>query len=90
MDQQDQQEPVEISSEEFHVWTNDKVTKLVVKQLVDLREQIKNYIAGGGTLAADSTESTDRMVGRVEGLTELFNLFHEVKEDAKEKPEYGH
>jgi hypothetical protein len=90
MEQQDQQEQVEISKEEFQAWIGDKITKLVVQQLVGIREQAKDYIASGATVAKDADVSTDRMVGRLEGLTELFNLFSETKEATEEAPEYGH
>jgi hypothetical protein len=88
--QEQNQQQVEISSEQFFNWTNDPVTKLVVKEVLAIREQAKEYLASGASLAKDSDVTTDRMVGRIEGLTELFNLFHEVKEDAKEAPSYEH
>ena len=90
MEDQNNQGQVEISKEEFYSWTNDKITKLVVGQVLSLREQAKDYLASGATLAKDNDVSTDRMVGRLEGLLELFNLFHEVKEDTEEKESYAH
>ena len=81
---------VQISSEEFKSWTEQEVTKLVVRELLSIRDQAKDYLASGATLAKDNDISTDRMVGRLEGLTELFNLFREVKEDSKGKENYAH
>ena len=93
MDQEqdnNQQEMLEISGDEFHNWVDNRITKHLVKQLLSIREQAKEYLASGATLAKDTDTTTDRMVGRIEGLTELFNLFSEVKEDTKESPNYDH
>lgn len=86
----DQQEPVVISSEEFYSWTEMNVTKHVVNQVVVIRDRLKEYLASGATLEKDNDLTTDRLVGRIEGITELFNLFQETKEDTKEQPDYDH
>lgn len=88
--QAEQPQQVEISGDEFRSWTENRITKEVVKQVLGIRENAKEYLAGGNTIGKDADVSTDRMVGRIEGLTELFNLFHDVKEDAKEQPGYDH
>ena len=79
-----------ISEEEFIEWQNNVITKEVVKQIIKTRDTLKNHLAAGGTLQKDSLETTDRIVGRIEGLLELFNLFTDIKEEMAEKPQYGH
>ena len=83
-------EPLMITGEEFNAWSENKITKHVVQEIVDIREHLKNYLASGSTLAKDADVTTDRLVGRIEGLTELFRMFEDTKEDTKEIPEYGH
>jgi len=95
MEQEQTNQQLEVSSEEFHNWVENKITKHVVRELLGIREQAKEYLASGGSINVDAegnapTITTDRMVGRIEGLTELFNLFSEVKEDTKESPNYDH
>ena len=79
-----------ISQEEFIEWQNNVITKEVVKQIINTRDVLKNHLAAGGTLQKNSLETTDRIVGRIEGLLELFNLFTDIKEEMEEKPQYGH
>ncbi|MBT8449329.1 MAG: hypothetical protein KJO69_06545 [Gammaproteobacteria bacterium] len=83
-------EQVEITSEEFRNWTEDKITKAVVKEVIDIRNSLTDTLASGYTISKDSDVTTDRLVGRIEGITELFNLFMDTKDKLKEKPDYGH
>jgi hypothetical protein len=78
------QQQVVITQDEFREWTENKITKSVVKQIVDAREGLSNYIATGNTIGSDAEYSTDFMVGQIRGITELFNLFSEVKEEVKD------
>ena len=86
----EQPEQVVVTTEEFKLWADHPITKKVVTDLLNMREQLKEYMASGATLAKDTDINTDRIVGRIEGLAELFNLFDNVEEDTKEKPSYGH
>ena len=85
-----EQEQVEISGEEFNEWANSKITKLVVNEIMAIRDNLSGYLISGATLSKDADISTDRAVGRIEGITHLFNIFTETKEELKEKPQYGH
>ena len=84
------QDQMEVTQEQFKNWTENEITKQVVKQVIDIRENLKNTLASGYTIALESDISTDRLVGRIEGISELFNLFNDVEEKNEEKVEYGH
>ncbi len=83
-------ETVEISAEEFKEWTEAKTTKAIVNNIIELRQQLNNYLVAGNTVTKEAEFTTDRIVGRIEGITELFNMFSEVKEDAKEASRYDY
>jgi len=85
-----EQNQVEISGEEFNEWVNNKITKAVVNEIMAIRDNLSQYLISGGSLAKDSDITTDRAVGRIEGITHLFNIFTETKEELREKPSYGH
>jgi len=76
-----QQEPLEVTSEEFTDWIENRITVGIVEEIKTIREYLKDYLAAGKTLGDESQVSTDRVVGRIEGLTQLFQIFSEVKED---------
>lgn len=89
-----EQEPLVISGEEFKSWIEDKITKELVKQVLSIKEDIKDALASGITINRDANGSppevsTDRLVGRIEGITSLFMVFSEMKEDTKDRIPYG-
>lgn len=86
----EQEERVVITAEEFNEWASHKITKEIVKNIIAQRDGVIGHIITGGTIAEDADVSTERAVGRIEGITELFNLFTETKEDAKEVSGYDH
>lgn len=83
-------EQIEVTQLEFKEWTQNKITKRVVKDLIQIQEHLKHYVATGKTLSKDAEFTTDRIVGRIEGVMELFNLFQDTTEDLKESPDYEH
>jgi hypothetical protein len=87
-------EKVEFSKDEFKAWTEHRITKSLVEHLMAKRKELVDYLAGGNTLGKEADYSTDRVVGNIEGVTEIFNAFHEAKEDAQteeeDKPSYDH
>ena len=84
-------EPVEITGEEFNNWKSSHVTQLVIGEIIITSEDLKNYLASGATLAKDADESTDRIVGRIEGLSYLFRMFNSAQESyQKEVNQYDH
>lgn len=86
-----QQEPVEITAEAFEGWNKNEVTRAVITELLMQTESLKNYIASGATLAKDPDISTERAVGRLEGINYLFAMFTEQQEHyAKEAKRYDH
>ena len=83
-------EPLVMHADEVQLWADHPLTKKVVHEIINMAEHLKNYLAQGATISKDADVSTDRIVGRIEGLTEIFNLFNNAEEELKEKPEYGH
>jgi len=86
----EQDQELEVTAEEFKEWVEHSITKSVVKNILEKREYISNFITNGNTISKDSEYTTDFMVGQVRGLTELFHLFTDAKEDAREVSQYGH
>jgi len=87
----EQDKGLEVTADEFREWVEHRITKHVVKQILGTRSAIKDYIAEGNTVAKEAPHTTDFMVGQIRGLTEVFNLFSDAKDDAKEEtPAYGH
>jgi hypothetical protein len=85
------QEPVEITQEQFDDWNSSEVTKAVIGELLIQTESLKNYIASGATLEKDPDVTTDRAIGRLEGIRFLFTMFTEKQEQyAKEAVTYDH
>ena len=78
-----EQEELVITGEEFKSWTEHEITKSVVKRVLSIRERLKDHLAAGGTL--EGKPSTAMIVGQIQGLTELFNLFQEVKENEEDE-----
>jgi hypothetical protein len=81
---------MEVTAEEFKGWIEHGITQKLMKDIIHMSESLKNYLAAGSTISKDAELTTDRIVGRIEGLTELFRLFEDTKEETKEVPEYGH
>ena len=82
---------LEVTPDEFKGWVEHRITKHVISQILGKRDAIKDYVSEGNTLGPDATYNTDFMVGQIRGLTEVFMLFSDTKEAAKEeKPQYGH
>lgn len=88
--EQQEQKVLEVSPEAFRSWIDNPITKKIIEEIVNERERAKDFLVSGQTLAPDADVNTERLIGRVEGLISLFNLFQEVKEEAKEAPEYDH
>ena len=76
---------MEITKEEFQAWKENKVTMTITQGLVDIQNDLKDFLGNGGTIAKDSTISTDFIVGRIQGLNEVLNI--EYEEPVKD---YGH
>ena len=90
-DNSNQQEPVEISQELFENWTQAEVTKAVISELSLQTESLKNYLASGATIAKDADVTTERIIGRLEGIQYLFRMFTEQQENyAKQAVNYDH
>jgi len=83
-------EQIEVTALEFKEWTQNKITKKVVSDIINMQEHLKHYVATGQTLSEGAEFTTDRIVGRIEGIMELFNLFQDTQEDLKESPDYEH
>lgn len=79
-----EQEIVEISKEEFSAWKDNKVTRAVMQELVAQQQEMIMYLARGATIAKDADESTDLIVGRIQGLAKCLDVEYD------ERQEYGH
>ena len=77
-----EREELVITGEEFKNWSEHKITKSVTQRVLEIREQLKNYLASGATL--DGKPGTEQIIGQIQGITELFNLFQEVKENEED------
>lgn len=70
-----------ITDEEYEGWSQDPVTKKVFKRLELTMDNIRRIIGAGGTLDEDSAEATlgrtARLVGKIEGINEIFNVDRE-------------
>ena len=84
-----QAEPVEVTGEEFHEWTSDKVTKLVLQEIEEYRGYLTQLLVSGGTLGANPDKSTERAVGELAGLTQLYLFFSDASA-TKKVSNYGH
>lgn len=67
---------MDITREQFTSWQENNVTVAVMKGLENIKEDLKEFLANGGTLPADSV-STDFIVGRVQGLNDFLNVDYE-------------
>jgi hypothetical protein len=85
----EQRQEQEITMEEFRNWQENNVTRLVVDEIILHLDLLKNHLANGGTLSKDSNESTDRIVGRIEGMRYLFDMFTNGDNVKKERIPYG-
>ena len=85
----EQKQEQELTMEEFRNWQENNVTRLVVDEIILHLDLLKNHLAIGGTLAKDSNESTDRIVGRIEGMRYLFDMFTNGDNVKKERVPYG-
>jgi len=83
-------EPLEVTPDQFQEWIDNPITKSIVADIVDMRDQLQGYLATGQTAGISPEYTTDRIFGRVEGLMEVFNLFTEVDENTKEQVKYDH
>jgi len=79
------EEGLEISPGQFKDWIENEITEAIVGEIVMLRDHLQRYLAEGNTAGKDHEFTTDRIYGRIEGLTEVFNIFTAAKEDAKER-----
>ena len=69
---------MEITGEDFQSWTEDKVTKLVLQEIEEYRGYLTNLLVTGGTLGANPDKSTERAVGELAGLTQLYLFFSDA------------
>lgn len=77
-------EKVEITKEEFLNWKENKVTQMVMQELQQVKEDLKEILGNGGSLGKDSP-ATEYFVGRIQGINEVLNIDYE--EPVKS---YGH
>jgi hypothetical protein len=83
-------EVLEVTPDQVQEWAENPITKEIVKEIVDLRDRLQEYLATGQTAGINPDYTTDRIFGRIEGLVEVFGMFSNVGENAKEKVEYDH
>ena len=77
------QEPVEITLEEFQAWQESNVTRLVLQEVEQYRGFLTQLIVSGGTLKADAEKSTAQAVGELAGLTQLYLFFSDAGSTGK-------
>ena len=67
-----------ITKEEYESWVQDPITRKVLKQLEDKISGITSDLGTGRTLDEDNAEATlsrtARLVGKIEGINEIFNV----------------
>ena len=74
-----------VSKEEFSLWKENKVTKVVTEMLQEVVERNKAFVFDGGTIS-DTGKSTAEVVGFVQGVS-LFLALDVVEEEVEI---YGH
>ena len=84
---QEQTAAVVVSKEEFLEWKESKVTQQVLAYVRAKREEMKEYLAQGGTIAPNAQLSTEALVGHLRGLDDILNIDYIVEEP---KGTYGH
>ena len=72
---------LEVSKEEMQSWRENKITQYMLSELRDTQEDLKNYIADGGTLLDDSTAE---WVGKIKGIDQVFHVISETGDDYAE------
>lgn len=67
-----------ITKEEYEGWSQDPVTRKVLKQLENKLLGLTSELSTGKTLNEDSAESTlaatAKAVGKIEGINEIFKI----------------
>ncbi len=67
-----------LTAEEYEAWSQDPLTRKVLKQLEQKILMIEEDLGQGKTLDEDSAESTlghtARLVGKIEGINEIFRI----------------
>ena len=77
------QEPVEITLDEFQAWQESNVTKLVLQEVEAYRDYLTKLLVTGNTLTSDAPTTTEQAVGELAGLTQLYLFFSEAGETGK-------
>lgn len=83
--EQEDKELLEVTPGQFKEWIENPITREIVKQIVELKDYLGGYIVEGHTCGVKPDLTTDRIVGRIEGLTEVFNIFSQAKDTARER-----
>lgn len=59
-------------------WKNDVVTKEVLTVLFNYREEAKEYLAAGATLALNAEPSTAEIVGKCKAYEQMLNIIEDI------------
>jgi len=73
--------------EQFTEWREHPITKEIFEALRETREMDIQSLVSGNTLCTDPGETaqlTARIVGKIEGLTQLIDIGYEAGEDNEE------
>ena len=68
-----------MNKEQFEEWKSHPVTVEVLKEVDNLRDDLKEALASGTTLGDEVL--TARMVGNIEGLNQILNIEYEEAGD---------
>ena len=74
-----------MDKEQFHGWKNHPVTVEIMAKLEELKQSLTSDLASGHTLATTADETallTARIVGKIEGLTQILGLDYIEDEEA--------
>ena len=76
---------MEVTPGQVKEWIENPITVAITSEIVGMRDALQRYLAEGNTAGKDNDFTTDRIFGRIEGLTEVFNIFSNTQEEAREK-----
>lgn len=78
---------MEITKEKFLEWRQNSTTEEILKQLDAYRKDMKEFLAGGGTLGNEV--ETARVVGHIAGLSNIIDIeYEESSEERRENYEH--
>lgn len=75
---------MQITKEQFMEWKEHPVTKEVFNEVSLLTEALTKQLTEGQTIEYDAAAthgSTNRMIGQLEGLKQLLNIYYEDAEN---------